>query len=169
MAYESLRVITLQSAFEIVFEVLKSNKLSVKEESMLEALILSCPQIEDGGASYIKRDDLNNFCSNFVRSLRENDGSFLHRQKGYKGPLVDIEEFVESKEYLNAKGSLRPVVKYELQDIVEKMDGIREVVLTGCVSGDTIIAINRQRSGSHQVIYKTISEVYNKFHAKFLD
>ena len=165
MAYESLRVITLQSAFEIVFEVLKSNKLSVKEESMLEALILSCPQIEDGGASYIKRDDLNNFCSNFVRSLRENDGSFLHRQKGYKGPLVDIEEFVESKEYLNAKGSLRPVVKYELQDIVEKMDGIREVVLTGCVSGDTEVTISRQRGSkfvSKKICMKDLYEKFNR-------
>ena len=134
MAYDALKVLPLTTAFELVFSVLRDNKLSVKEESMLEALVLSCPQISDGGTAYIMQDDLHNFCSNFIRSLRENDGSFLYRQKGYKGRLVDIEEFVESKDYLNAKGSLRPVVKYELQDIIEKMDNIREVVLTGSTS-----------------------------------
>ncbi len=79
------------------------------------------------GESYILKDDLSNFCKNFIKSLREGDANFLHKEKGYKGRLVDIEEFVESKDYLNQKGSIGPVVKYELEQIEKRMDTIREV------------------------------------------
>jgi hypothetical protein len=133
MAFDALKVIPLDQAFEVVFNILKTNKLSTRDESMLEALILSCPKITDGATSYILQDDLNNFCRNFIRSLRENDGSFLYKEKGYKGRLVDVEEFLESKEYMNQKGSVRPLVKYEMQRIVEGLDNIREVVLSGSV------------------------------------
>lgn len=131
MALEDLKVISLNTAFELVFDVLKENKLSTRNESMLEALVLACPQITDGSDSYILKDDLNNFCRNFIQALKENDGSFLYKEKGYKGRLVDIEEFIESKEYMAQKGSVRPVVKYELQAIIERLDNTREVVLTG--------------------------------------
>lgn len=133
MAFDSLKVIPLEKAFELVFNVMRSNKISQKEEAMLESLILACPQISDGGCSYILKDDLNNFCRNFIKAIQENDGSLLYREKGYKGRLVDIEEFLESKEYMNQKGSVRPVVKYELQKIVENLDNTREIVLTGSI------------------------------------
>jgi hypothetical protein len=131
MALENLQVIPLNTAFELVFDVLRENRLSTRDESMLEALVLACPQISDGADAYILKDDLNNFCRNFIQALKENDGSFLYKEKGYKGRLVDIEEFLESKEYMDQKGSVRPVVKYELQNIIERIDNTREVVLTG--------------------------------------
>ena len=62
MGFDSLRVIRLDAAFELVFNILKSHDLTQKEESMLEALILSCPQVADGDTSYILKDDLGNFC-----------------------------------------------------------------------------------------------------------
>jgi hypothetical protein len=141
VAYDNLKVISLEDAFELVFTVLRSNKLSTRDESMLESLILSCPQVTVDNQNFILRDDLNNFCRNFIRSLRENDSSFLFKEKGYKGRLVDVEEFLESKEYMNQKGAVRPIVKYEMQSIVERLDNTREVVLTGCVSGDTLLKI----------------------------
>lgn len=131
MAYDDLQVVKLCDALEAVTYVLKEERISQREEAMLESLVLACPQISDGGESYILKDDLSNFCKNFIKSLREGDANFLHKEKGYKGRLVDIEEFVESKDYLNQKGSIRPVVKYELERIEKRMDTIREVVLTG--------------------------------------
>ena len=76
---------------------------------------------------------MDNFCRNFIKALRENDGNFLYKEKGYKGRLVDIEEFLESKEYMNQKGHVRPLVKYELAKIIEHVDNIREIVLSGSV------------------------------------
>ncbi len=67
-----------------MFDVLKENKLSTRDESMLEALVLACPQITDGSDSYILKDDLNNFCRNFIQALRENDGSFLYKERDIK-------------------------------------------------------------------------------------
>ncbi len=166
MALEDLKVISLNTAFELVFDVLKENKLSTRDESMLEALVLACPQITDGSDSYILKDDLNNFCRNFIQALRENDGSFLYKEKGYKGRLVDVEEFLESKEYMNQKGSVRPLVKQEMQRIVENMDNIREVVLTGCISGDTLLnigipAASFALSHKYNVYVMSIKKLYN--------
>ena len=164
MALENLQVIPLNTAFELVFDVLRENKLSTRDESMLEALVLACPQISDGADAYILKDDLNNFCRNFIKALRENDGSFIYKEKGYKGRLVDVEEFLESKEYMNQKGSVRPLVKYEMQRIVENMDNIREVVLTGgCISGDTLLSVSR---GKHSSRFYTIQDIYLKFKNK---
>jgi hypothetical protein len=165
VALEDLKVIALNTAFELVFDVLKENKLSTRDESMLEALVLACPQITDGSDTYILRDDLNNFCRNFIQALKENDGNFLYKEKGYKGRLVDVEEFIESKEYMAQKGSVRPVVKYELQTIVEKIDNTREVVLTGCVSGDTVLSISRQRRNKFVGLPMTIKDLYHRFHS----
>ena len=163
MAYDDLQVIKLCDALEAVTHVLHAERISQREEAMLESLVLACPQISDGGESYILKDDLRNFCKNFIKSLREGDASFLHKEKGYKGRLVDIEEFVESKEYLNQKGSIRPIVKYELQNIINKLDNIREVVLTGCVTGDTVVKVARQRSGAQKSKPITMKDLYNKF------
>jgi hypothetical protein len=164
MAYDDLQVIKLCDALEAVTHVLRAERISQREEAMLESLVLACPQISDGGESYILKDDLRNFCKNFIKSLREGDASFLHKEKGYKGRLVDIEEFVESKEYLNQKGSIRPIVKYELQNIINKLDNIREVVLTGCVTGDTLINISRKRSGNFKCTPITMKKLYECFH-----
>ena len=166
MALEDLKVISLNTAFELVFDVLKENKLSTRDESMLEALVLSCPQITDGSDSYILKDDLNNFCRNFITALKQNDGTFLYKEKGYKGRLVDVEEFLEGKEYMNQKGSVRPLVKYEMQRIIEHMDNTREVVLTGCISGDTLLnigipAASFALSHKYNVYVMSIQKLYN--------
>jgi hypothetical protein len=68
---------------------------------------------------------------------------------------------------MNQKGSVRPLVKYEMQRIVEDMDNIREVVLTGgCISGDSILEISRYRLNGKEYNRQriTIKELYSKFY-----
>ncbi len=49
MAYDDLQVVKLCDALEAVTYVLKEERISQREEAMLESLVLACPQISDGG------------------------------------------------------------------------------------------------------------------------
>ena len=126
-----ISVISLEDAFDIVCKIPSEINIPKFEEHLLESLILSCPQTEDAGESYILMEDLRSFCRNYIKAIREKDHSFLIRQRGYKGPLVDVETFLESPDYMNQKGYVRPVVKQEMERIFANADNITEVILKG--------------------------------------
>lgn len=124
------RIIPLEAAFDIVCSIPDTFNLSKREESLLELLLLSCTQIQDGSGTYLYFDELQAFSQNYIKAIREKDSTFLYRQRGLKGPLVDMEEFLESSEYMGQKGFVRPLVKYELEQIFSNPNYI-EVVLSG--------------------------------------
>lgn len=123
------RVIPLADAFELAAQIPVDMNLNEKEESLLETLMLSCTQLQDGSDVYLYFDEFQAFLQNFAKAVREKDSTFLYRRRGYKAPLVDMETFLESPEYMGLKGFVRPIVKYTLEEIFAKP--YIEVVLSG--------------------------------------
>lgn len=124
------KIIPLEAALDAALELPDTFNLNSREERLLEALILSCQQIQDGSEVFLFLDELTAFLQNYVKAIREKDSTFLYRKRGYRDGLVDMEEFLESPEYMGQKGFVRPLVKYELEQIFANPNYI-EVVLSG--------------------------------------
>ena len=77
--------------------------------------------------------DFQGFLSNLQRAIQTKDSSFLLQKRGLKvDRLVDIEEFAESREYMNQGGYIRPAIKRKLFELFEEGDFV-EAVLTGAI------------------------------------
>jgi len=124
------RLVKFSDAVDLLCSIQKTYCNHEDEEYLLEILISSCKKYEDGSDEYIDAEELSTLASSFIKALEQNDISFLTRKKGYKKLPVDIEEFLESPEYMNQKGVVRPVIKYELQRLFAE-DRYVEVILSG--------------------------------------
>lgn len=77
--------------------------------------------------------DFNGFLSNLQRAIQTKDSSFLLQKRGLKvDRLVDIEEFSESRDYMNQGGYIRPAIKRKLLELFEEGNYV-EAVLTGAI------------------------------------
>ena len=96
------------------------------------AVINSSPVLKDG-EYYISTNVYESLLKNFIVACQEKDLTMMNRPRGYKVRPVDMEEFLESKEFLAQKGFIRPVIKKELLTIAENLNDIREICLSGGV------------------------------------
>ena len=142
------KLIRLDDAFGILANI--DNKPR-NEEAMIETLLDTCPKFSHNGENYLFMDDLEAFCNNYIKAVRVQDSTFLGRERGYKGPLVDIETFLESEDYMGMKGSVRPIIKYELERIFANDLNYVEIVLTGGTGfGKSFLS----RAGISYLLYK---------------
>jgi hypothetical protein len=121
--------IKLDHAMEVLLDVSKG--LNANERILLESLILACNPTEEDGQLVIDANLFSTFCRNYIDAVTSNDPNLLFNAKGYKVKPVDVEEFLESEAYMNQKGHVRPVIKYELDRLFSNRDKFVEVVLSG--------------------------------------
>ena len=112
---------------------------SEHDDMVMMSLLEACPKIRYKGKIHLKIGDVKGLCKNYIKALREKDARFLSQKRGYKGNLVDINEFLESPYYMNQKGSVRPKIQEELNNIFAADDTYIEVCL--CLQGDTKIPL----------------------------
>ena len=85
------------------------------------------------GMEVVRLEDLNGFLNNLQRAIATKDSSFLLQRRGLKvDRLVGIEEFAESRDYMNQGGYVRPAIKKKLIELFEE-EGFVEAVLTGAI------------------------------------
>jgi hypothetical protein len=128
-----LNVVPLDDALKISSQLTKEFPNAPNESALMEMMILACPPVVDAGISYLDYKSLQIFMINYVEAVKKNDVSFLNREKGYRVQPVDMEEFLESPEFMDAKASVRPVIKYELCRLFEKDNQYLEAVLGGAI------------------------------------
>jgi hypothetical protein len=119
----------------VVFRAAENTKLSDKVLGKLLD-ILSSMAFEKDGMSYIEKQAAANFIRNFVLALKEGDGRFLLIQRGLRvDRVVDVEEFVKSREYLDLGMTVWPKLMENLWNLFhgEDSDYIIEVALAGAI------------------------------------
>ena len=129
-----LRVIPVDRALWVCKKAVKeTHNVSPREEQLMELLVASCPVFEYDSMSFCRSEDLKAFILNLQKAIETNDSSFLLQKRGYcVDRVVDVEEFVESPDYMNQKGHVRPIVKGGLERLF-KGDQYVEAVLSGSV------------------------------------
>lgn len=98
-------------------------------------LSLSCQNnLHDiDGVEYLDGHFLKSFIQGAEKAVSTHDISFFNYKRGLKvSKIVDIEEFTESRDYMNQAGYIRPVIKYELDRLFTSTNYI-EAVLTGAI------------------------------------
>ena len=120
--------------------------LSMSESAIIDALLVAMEAFtlisDTKGKKYVPVREALNFVSNWVEAIKEKDFEYLTMRRGLCVPkMIDFEEFMESRDYLNQKKSLRPAVKKALLGFYENYDNTIEVVFGGATGiGKTYMA-----------------------------
>lgn len=131
------RIVKLDDFLEhVVFRaVAKNTKIGNKAlQKLLD--ILSMLAFEKDGMQWIEKDNAANFMQNFLLALRENDGRFLFVKRGLRvDRVIDVEEFVKSREYMDLGMSIRPKLLELLWTLFhgDNSDSYIEVALGGAI------------------------------------
>jgi hypothetical protein len=127
------KAVPLEEAAALCTIVAKEYGLNVKQYEMLEAMTRAVPVQETvNGDAFVFAGALKSFADNMQRAISTEDSTFLRQQRGLKvDRVVDVEEFCESREYMNQSGYLRPAIKYKLIELFHESDDYVEAVLTG--------------------------------------
>jgi hypothetical protein len=128
------KAIPLFQAHEIVQALSKEVGMTKAERGLLESSVESMAKIQlPGHPVMVASLDLMSFINNLQKAIKDNDASFLWQQRGIcVKRVVDVEEFIESKEYMGQKGYLRPAIKKEILRLFDN-DNYIEAVLTGAI------------------------------------
>lgn len=157
--------ITVEDAVYYAQDAAAAREVPLDKSDFIAHILRSLKPVVAFGKNYYLLDDIKSFTQNFVKYAEEKDLLLLKRKRGLKVDReVDIIEFVESKEFMGLKGSIFPVVKQALWDQWHQKDrDYIEIVLTGCVSGDTQIRVSRNNK---RVVPKQlcISDAYERTH-----
>lgn len=132
------RIVAFDDFLEhVVFRALSKNPQTVSNKALQKLLdILATISFERDGVKYIERDNAANFLQNFLLALKENDGRFLFVKRGLRVKnIVDVEEFVKSREYMDLGMSIRPKLMELLWNLFhgEGSDNYLEVALGGAI------------------------------------
>ena len=130
----NLKVIPVERAVWVCEKAVReTHGVSPREEQLMSLLVASCPVFEYESTSFCRSEDLRAFILNLQKAIETNDSSFLLQKRGYcVEHIVDLEEFLESSEYMNQKGHIRPLVKNGL-DRLFKGEQYVEAVLSGSI------------------------------------
>jgi hypothetical protein len=123
------RTISPKRAIELAYRLAEEAKLSCSEVQLVEASLSALP-LEANGE--IRADKLVGVLDSLRKSVERKDASFLGQQRGYKtDKIVDVIEFVESREYYNIEDGLWQSEQEDLWKIWHEKPTPLEVVLTG--------------------------------------
>jgi hypothetical protein len=125
------KYIEIGEALEAVQQISKDIGLTKQSTGFFEDLVLSCHMTEKDGQLLLDKHLFSLYCENYMKTMLSKDMDQMTATRGYKKQPVDIEEFLESKEYMNQRGHLRPVIKYELDRLFSNRDKYLEVILSG--------------------------------------
>jgi len=131
--FKERQAISAELAFQKIAHIAKQYNLKDQEEELWKVLISSCPVFEADGSQHLWLDDLRNFVGNFLQAIQTGDSSYLLQKRGLcVDRVVDVEEFIESRQFLDQKASIRPAIKSELIRLFESSHYV-EAVLTGAI------------------------------------
>lgn len=134
------KLLPLAVAIELAAEVSRQVKLSNSEEMVLDLLVKSCPVVEIEEHKFLRMGEVHGFLQNLTKAIQTNDFSWLLQKRGILvDRVVDVEEFVESPEYMDQKRDLRPAIKKELLRLFDPKSYYIEAVL--CLHGDTRVPL----------------------------
>ena len=129
-----LKVVSLKQAQYRIEEVIEQRQLPKEQGALMRIMAGSVPSFQLRTGVFLRLMDLTNFVTNFIRAYEAKDSSLLIQQRGLKVDRVaDIEEFINSAEFMRQGGSVRPAIMRKLIDFFEN-DGFVEGVL--CLSKD---------------------------------
>ena len=138
--HDLMRVIPLENAEELSVKAAHAAGLSNRDSLVLDLMLKAVPTLEVDGRFVVRLDDVHGFLSNLERAIRERDSSFLLLKRGLcVDRMVDVEEFVESPDYLNQKGYVRPAIKRKLLELFAPGNEFVEAVL--CLHKDTRVPL----------------------------
>jgi hypothetical protein len=126
-------VIPIKEALFHMERIAKENNFPSDQKSLYNSLIKSCQTMKIGSHEVVEKELLKNFMLNFKYAMRSEDSSILRRERGLKvDRIVDVVEFIESPEYMNQAGHIRPVIKKELHKLFHESYYV-EAVLGGAI------------------------------------
>lgn len=86
---------------DLVSEALKNLPLCTEsDENLLQRLASAVPPIRKGNQRFYRLDLVTAFFDNLSKALENKDSDLLHKARGRKFKPVDVQEFVESSEYM---------------------------------------------------------------------
>ena len=133
-----IQALPLEEAVDLCSQAAKKEGLSVREEQLLNLLLSTCTVLETDG-QYLRTNEVMSFLANLQKAIRTKDANFLTEESGLcVDRIVDVEEFVESRDYLNQKGHIRPAIKKSLIELFSNEHYIEAVL---CLSGDTVVPL----------------------------
>ncbi len=126
-------VLPSAKAEELAWNVSKEMGLDPKQSQLLKMIPNVCT-IDDGrGNKFCMLEDLRNLIANFIKAVETGDAGFLLQKRGLcVEHMADIEEFLESRDYMDQKSYLRPKIKESLLELFSKEDYV-EAVLAGAI------------------------------------
>jgi len=128
-----IKMLPLEHVQKRTEEVIASLHLEERQATVTRALTQACPIVELDHNKFVREVDYVNFITNFIKAWESKDASFLLQKRGVKvDKIVDIEEFINSRDYMNQTGSVRPAIMLKLNEFFASDDYI-EGVLTGAI------------------------------------
>jgi hypothetical protein len=123
-------VLPLAEALDLVSQVGSKLGVTSGQSTLMDLAIRSLPTIDFQDLNLVRLEDLYGFISNLQKAIQSGDHSFLWQKRGvWVNRVVDIVEFVESKEFMGQRGHVRPAIMSELIRFFAKP--FVEGVLTG--------------------------------------
>ncbi len=130
------RLILVPDALDIAIAVAQEKGLAPAHEEMLRMMSVSCDPVPTISGDAFRLRDLEGFVKNISQALKYKDSSYLRQPRGLcVEKIVGVEEFVNSREYMNQQASCRTAV---LDGLIELFDSPRSIDYIECtLSGST--------------------------------
>jgi len=112
-----MKGVEIEKAIDTLKKLASEYSFSMTQEHVYKLLLASCPVYKVSNNSYVDMDVLRGFTFNFIKALQTKDSASLRMERGLRvKKIVDVVEFVESKEFMNQGGALRPAIRTKLYD-----------------------------------------------------
>ncbi len=128
------KLIPVTEAKNKVMEVADKFNLPQTDVTLFDEIVSVWPIIDIENIKYINFVDLEQYLENFLKVLEKKNLNYLIQEHGYKCPVVDIIEFIESPDYYKQEDSLFPSIKQDLINIWAEPNRYIEVIATGAES-----------------------------------
>jgi hypothetical protein len=128
------KILLLPDAVDVISNIVSGSGLTVKQEELIRMILLSCPVVSTPDGDAFRARDLEDFIKNFNQSVKYKDSSYLNQLRGLRVEHVaGVQEFIESKEYMDQKVACRPAVMEGMIELFEspRSGGYVECCLTG--------------------------------------
>ena len=134
MTQREIKVWSISEAVESGMKLAHACNVHMDEQTVFKYILNSCklrtlPGIED---AWIEFRHLNNFLLNFMKAMNTGDYSLMRQERGLKWPMVPLDEFIDSKEYMGQRGHVRPAIRTKYYELFENENYV-EGVLTGAI------------------------------------
>lgn len=128
---QKVKLIPFEKIIQLMDTSCKTYEVKRSESQIYDALVTAFPAAMIQDKKYVAYDDVVLFMDNWIKALKTKDFNFLTQKRGMRCEPVDIEEFIDSKDYLNQATQIRPAIKREILKIYAPGAYFPEVILTG--------------------------------------